>query len=57
MAPRQPGRSEAAKSALAALRSAAAKVQRQTSASDKEMADVLGSLKGTYLRRAHRSDS
>ncbi len=55
MAPRQPGRSDAAKRALAVLRPAAARAQRETSATDDEMAGVLDSLQGTYFRRARRA--
>jgi hypothetical protein len=57
MAARQPGRSEAAKRALALLRTAAARAQRENSATDEEIADVLDSLHGTYFRRARRSGS
>ena len=55
MAPRPVPRSEPASRALAALRTATAGIQRNSRVTDEEMADILGSLRGTYARRAHRA--
>jgi hypothetical protein len=52
MAPRQPGRSDAAKRALQVLRAAAATTQRNSTLTDTEMVDILRSVTYTYHRRA-----